>query len=40
MKGLISVDFFEKKGPTIESAPYCQILSQYSPYLLNDSRIW
>ena len=38
MKGPISTDFLEK-GVTVNSASYCQPHKQYSPYLLNQSRI-
>ena len=31
----ITVDFLEK-GATVNSASYCQLLKQISPYLLND----
>ena len=35
MKGSITFDFLEK-GATVNSASYCQLLRQYSPYLFND----
>ena len=34
----ITTDFLE--GVTINSAPYCQLLRQYSPYLWNEARIF
>ena len=37
-KGPITIDFPEK-GATVNSASYCQIFQQYSPYLLNDPQI-
>ena len=38
MKGLITIDFFEKDA-TLNSASYCQLLWQNSPFLLNDPHI-
>ena len=39
MKGPITIDFFEK-GASVNSASYCQLLRQNSPYLLNDLHIY
>ena len=38
IKEAITIDFFEK-GAAVNSASYCQLLKQNSPYLLNDPRI-
>ena len=39
MKGLISIDFLEKKA-TVNRVSYCLLLRQNSLYLLNDSRMY
>ena len=39
MKGPITIDLL-KKGAGINSASYCQLLMQNSPYLLNGPRIF